>query len=152
MSSKFTQALFDSNGGYASLILRVPVGLTLAAHGAQKLFGWFGGYGLEGTGQWMASLGLEPGYLMALMAGSAEFFGGLALVLGLLTRPAAVVVAFTMLIAIFAVHIGNGLFMANNGYEFALTLFVVSVALAIQGAGRFALDQKLLERFGGAGR
>ncbi|WP_417545991.1 DoxX family protein [Marinobacter sp.] len=152
MSSKFTQALFDSNGGYASLILRVPVGLTLAAHGAQKLFGWFGGYGLEGTGQWMASLGLEPGYLMALMAGGAEFFGGLALVLGLLTRPAAVVVAFAMLIAIFAVHIGNGLFMANNGYEFALTLFVVSVALAIQGAGRFALDQKLLERFGGVGR
>ena len=152
MSSKFTQALFDSNGGYASLILRVPVGLTLAAHGAQKLFGWFGGYGLEGTGQWMASLGLEPGYLMALMAGSAEFFGGLALVLGLLTRPAAVVVAFAMLIAIFAVHIDNGLFMENNGYEFALTLFVVSLALAIQGAGRFALDRVLLEHFGGVGR
>ena len=147
MGSKFTQALFDSNGGYASLILRVPVGLTLAAHGAQKLFGWFGGYGLEGTGQWMASLGLEPGYLMALMAGGAEFFGGLALVLGLLTRPAALVTAFAMLIAIFAVHIGNGLFMANNGYEFALTLFVVTLALAIQGAGRFSLDKVLLKRF-----
>jgi len=147
MSSKFTQALFDSNGGYASLILRVPVGLTLAAHGAQKLFGWFGGYGLEGTGQWMASLGLEPGYLMALMAGGAEFFGGLALVLGLLTRPAALVTAFAMLVAIFAVHIGNGLFMANNGYEFALTLFVVTLALAIQGAGRFSLDKVLLKRF-----
>ena len=94
MNSKLAQALFNSNGGYASLILRVPVGLILAAHGAQKLFGWFGGYGLEGTGQWMASLGLEPGYLMALMAGVAEFFGGLALVLGLLTRPAALVTAF----------------------------------------------------------
>ena len=71
--------LVSSNAGVAALVLRVPVGLTLAAHGAQKLFAWFGGYGLEGTGQYMASLGLEPGFLMALLAGSAEFFGGLAL-------------------------------------------------------------------------
>lgn len=140
MNSKITQALFHSTGGFASLILRVPVGLILAAHGAQKLFGWFGGYGLEGTANWLASIGLEPGYLMALLAGGAEFFGGLALVLGLLTRPAALVAAFTMLVAIFSVHIGNGLFMSNNGYEYALTLFVVSLALAIQGAGRFAVD------------
>jgi putative oxidoreductase len=96
----------------------------------------------------LASIGLEPGYLMALMAGGAEFFGGLALALGLLTRPAAIVTAFAMLVAIFAVHIGNGLFMSNNGYEYALTLFVVTLALAVQGAGRFALDNVLLERFG----
>ncbi|KXS54872.1 MAG: putative oxidoreductase [Marinobacter sp. T13-3] len=140
MNTQFAQRLFHSNGGYAALVLRVPVGLILAAHGAQKLFGWFGGYGLEGTGQWLASIGLEPGYLMALLAGGAEFFGGLALVLGLLTRPAALVTAFTMLVAIFSVHIGNGLFMSNNGYEYALTLLVVTVALAIQGAGRFAVD------------
>ena len=143
MNTQLAKALFHSDGGYAALVLRVPVGLILAAHGAQKLFGWFGGYGLEGTGQWLASIGLEPGYLMALLAGGAEFFGGLALVLGLLARPAAVVAAFTMLVAIFAVHIGNGLFMANNGYEYALTLFVVTVALAIQGAGRFAVDNLL---------
>ena len=143
MNAQFTKALLQSNGGFAALVLRVPVGLILAAHGAQKLFGWFGGYGLEGTGQWLASIGLEPGYLMALLAGGAEFFGGLALVLGLLTRPAAVVAAFTMLVAIFAVHIGNGLFMANNGYEYALTLFAATVTLAIQGAGRFAVDNLL---------
>ena len=143
MNAQFTKALLQSNGGFAALVLRVPVGLILAAHGAQKLFGWFGGYGLEGTGQWLASIGLEPGYLMALLAGGAEFFGGLALVLGLLTRPAAVVAAFTMLVAIFAVHIGNGLFMANNGYEYALTLFAATVALAIQGAGRFSVDSLL---------
>lgn len=147
MNSKFTQTLLKSTGGYAALILRVPVGLILAAHGAQKLFGWFGGYGLEGTGQWMASIGLEPGYLMALMSGSAEFFGGLALALGLLTRPAALVTAFTMLIAIFSVHISNGLFMSNNGYEYALTLLVVTLALTVQGAGRFALDNALLAYF-----
>ena len=143
MNAQFTKALLQSNGGFAALVLRVPVGMILAAHGAQKLFGWFGGYGLEGTGQWLASIGLEPGYLMALLAGGAEFFGGLALVLGLLTRPAAVVAAFTMLVAIFAVHIGNGLFMANNGYEYALTLFAATVALAIQGAGRFSVDNLL---------
>lgn len=151
MNTQFAQVLFGSNGGFASLILRVPVGLILAAHGAQKLFGWFGGYGLEGTGQWMASIGLEPGYLMALLAGSAEFFGGLALVLGLLTRPAALVSAVTMLVAIFAVHFSNGLFMANNGYEYALTLFAVTVALTIQGGGRFSVDGLLKKRIGGAG-
>ena len=94
----------------------------------------------------MASIGLEPGYLMALLAGSAEFFGGLALVFGLLTRPAALVSAFTMLIAIFSVHISNGLFMSNNGYEYALTLFAVTVALAIQGGGALSVDRVLAER------
>ncbi len=146
MNNRFTQTLLRSQNGFSSLVLRVPVGLTLMAHGAQKLFGWFGGYGLEGTGQWMASIGLEPGYLMALLAGSAEFFGGLALVAGLLTRPAALVTAFTMLVAIFSVHIGNGLFMANNGYEYALTLLAVTLTLAIQGGGRFSVDNWLLER------
>ena len=126
--------------------LRIPVGIVLAAHGAQKLFGWFGGYGLEGTGQWMASIGLEPGYLMALLAGGTEFFGGLALVFGLLTRPAAALSALTMLVAIFSVHIGNGLFMSNSGYEFALTLFAATLALAIQGGGSFAIDSWLRER------
>ncbi|BDY05761.1 DoxX family protein [Ferrimonas sp. YFM] len=146
MNSHFVKSLFDSTAGNAALILRVPTGLILAAHGAQKLFGWFGGYGLEGTGQWMASIGLAPGYLMALMAGSAEFFGGLALALGLLTRPAALVSAFTMLVAMFSVHIGNGLFMSNNGYEYALTLAVVSLALTLQGGGRFALDNLIAQK------
>jgi len=107
------------------------------------MFGWFGGYGLEGTGQWLASIGLEPGYLMALASGSAEFFGGLALLVGLLTRPAALVLAVTMLVAIFSVHIANGLFMSNNGYEFALSLLAISVSLAISGAGRVSLDRHL---------
>lgn len=143
---KLLNTLLSSKAGVAALILRVPVGLILAAHGAQKLFAWFGGYGLEGTGQWMASIGLEPGYWLAMMAGSAEFFGGIALAIGLLTRPVAVVAGFTMLIAIFSVHISNGLFMANNGYEYALTLLVVTVVLAIQGAGSFSLDNVLAKK------
>jgi len=125
------------------LALRIPVGIIFAAHGSQKLFGWFGGYGLEGTGQWMASIGLNPGYQMALLAGSAEFFGGIALILGLLVRPAAAVLAFTMAVAIVSVHVGNGLFMSNNGYEYGLALLAVSVALAISGAGRGSVDSVL---------
>lgn len=152
MNTRLTHTLLRSDAGLAALVLRLPLGIILAAHGAQKLFGWFGGYGLDGTGQWMASIGLEPGFLMALLAGSAEFFGGLALALGLLTRPAAIVSAFTMLVALFSVHIGNGLFMANNGYEYALALFAATAALAIQGAGRYSLDQWLLSRLAAKSR
>ena len=140
MNKQFLKSIFTSNNSLSSLVLRVPVGIILSAHGAQKLFAWFGGYGLEGTGQWMESIGLAPGFLMALLAGSAEFFGGLALILGLLTRPAALVSAFTMVIAIFSVHAANGLFMSNNGYEFALALLAATSALTIQGGGKYSFD------------
>lgn len=135
--------LFNTDAGYAITLLRVSTGLTFAAHGAQKLFGWFGGYGLQGTGQWMASIGLEPGVLMAFMAGSAEFFGGLLLVLGLLVRPAAASLVVAMLIALFWVHFGNGFFMAANGFEYAMTLAVISAVLLIEGGGRLSLDRRL---------
>lgn len=135
-----------SKAGAAALILRVPVGLILMAHGAQKLFGWFGGNGLAGTAGWLSSMGMEPGLLMAILAGGAEFFGGLALVLGLLTRPAALVAAFTMLVAIFSVHINNGLFVADGGYEYALVLMVASIALVIQGGGYLSMDNALSEK------
>lgn len=135
--------ILDTRAGWGPLALRIPAGIVFAAHGAQKLFGWFGGGGLEGTAQWMASIGLEPGTLMALLAGGAEFFGGLALILGVLVRPAALTLAVTMVVAIFAVHFQNGLFSANNGYEFALTLLAISVALLISGAGRLSVDQPL---------
>ena len=135
-----------SKADAAALILRVPVGLILAAHGAQKLFGWFGGNGLAGTAGWLSSMGMEPGFLMAILAGGAEFFGGLALVLGLLTRPAALVAAFTMLVAIFSVHINNGLFVADGGYEYALVLMVALIALIIQGGGYLSMDNALSEK------
>lgn len=143
MNNSMIKKIVSTDDSLASLVLRVPTGIIFMAHGAQKLFGAFGGYGLEGTGQWMASIGLEPGYLMALGAGSAEFFGGLALLLGLLTRPAAIALAFTMVVAILAVHIGNGLFMSNNGYEFGLALLTISVALGISGGGAYSADRVL---------
>ena len=139
----FIKSLATTRAGFGLTILRVLVGITFMAHGAQKLFGWFGGYGLAGVAQWMESIGLAPGYLMALMAGSAEFFGGLALVIGLLVRPASAVLAITMLVAIFSVHIGNGFFMADNGYEFALALLAATLALLIEGAGRLSLDKRI---------
>ncbi|GFD83900.1 oxidoreductase [Alteromonas sp. KUL156] len=146
MNKQFLKNIFTSNNSVSSLVLRVPVGIILSAHGAQKLFAWFGGYGLEGTGQWMESIGLAPGFIMALLAGSAEFFGGLALIVGLLTRPAALISAFTMVIAIFSVHASNGLFMSNNGYEFALALLAATSALTIQGGGKFSIDTLISEK------
>jgi putative oxidoreductase len=135
-----------TDAGLSALALRIPVGIIFAAHGAQKLFGWFGGYGLSGTAGWMDSIGLSPGMLMALLAGAAEFFGGLALIVGLLTRPAAAALAVAMLVAIFAVHIGNGLFMANNGYEFGLALLAASVSLMFSGAGKLSADKLLASK------
>jgi len=146
MTNQLVRKIVATDGGWAPLALRIPVGIIFAAHGAQKLFGWFGGHGLDGTGQWMASIGLNPGYLMALLAGSAEFFGGLALLLGLLVRPAAIALAVTMVVAILTVHIGNGLFMSNNGYEFGLALLAAAVALAISGGGRASVDAVLAAR------
>ena len=146
MKTSILNRILLTKAGAAALILRVPVGLILAAHGAQKLFGWFGGHGLAGTTQWMSSIGMEPGLLMAILAGGAEFFGGLALVIGLLTRPAALVAAFTMLVAIFSVHIGNGLFAADGGYEYALILMVALLALALQGGGYLSMDKVLTEK------
>lgn len=140
------QKIVATNDSLAAVALRVPAGIIFVAHGAQKLFGSFGGYGLEGTAGWMASIGLEPGYLMALAAGSAEFFGGLALLLGLLTRPAAVALAFTMLVAIVVVHLPYGLFMSNNGYEFGLSLLAISVALIFTGGGAYSADSILAKR------
>lgn len=138
--------IISTNASYSALALRLPLGIIFVAHGAQKLFGWFGGYGLEGTGQWMASIGLEPGVLMAALSGSAEFFGGLFLILGLLTRPTALVLAVTMLVAIFSVHISNGLFMANNGYEFGLALLAGAVSLLISGGGRASVDSQIAHK------
>ncbi|MDY7219817.1 DoxX family protein [Denitrificimonas sp. JX-1] len=148
MNKAFIQRVLTTDNSLSSLLMRLIAGVIFVAHGAQKLFGSFGGYGLEGTGQWMASIGLEPGYLMALAAGSAEFFGGIALLLGLLTRPAALVLAMTMLVAIITVHLPNGLFMSNNGYEFGLALLAITIALALNGGGKLSLDHKLKDRIG----
>ncbi|QUM77069.1 DoxX family protein [Moritella sp. 24] len=146
MNATTIKHILTSDNNFSALPLRLIAGIIFAAHGGQKLFAWFGGYGLEGTGQWMESIGLAPGYLMALMAGSAEFFGGILLIIGLLTRPTAFVLAVTMLVAIFSTHINNGLFMSNNGYEFALSLLAITIALVFQGSGKLAIDNTIVKK------
>ncbi|GFM81463.1 quinol oxidase [Pseudomonas cichorii] len=137
------KSVLSTRAGYGLTVLRIIVGIIFIAHGSQKLFGAFGGYGLEGTAQFMASQGLNPGYLMALLSGSVEFFGGLAVLIGLLARPAALGLAVLLLVAIFSVHIGNGLFMSNNGYEFALALLGGAIAILIEGAGKLSVDRAI---------
>ena len=144
--NKFTHTVLGTHAGYGLTVLRVLVGIIFAAHGSQKLFGWFGGGGLAGPAQWLESIGLAPGTLMALLSGGTEFFGGLALIIGLLARPAALGLTFTLLVAIFTVHISNGLFMANNGYEFALALLGGTLAVLIEGAGKLSLDQAIANK------
>lgn len=146
MNTSIIKNIMNTQATTSTLPLRLIAGIIFAAHGAQKLFAWFGGYGLEGTGQWMDSIGLGPGYFMAMMAGSAEFFGGLLLIAGLLIRPTSFVLAITMLVAIVKVHLSNGLFMENGGYEFGLALLAMTIALLIQGAGKFSLDHVISKK------
>lgn len=122
-------------------LVRVTTGLLLMPHGAQKLFGWFGGSGLTGTGQYFDTLGMHPGIAFALLAGLIEFFGGLALVLGLLTRPAALAVAVFLAVAL-STHIPNGLFWTNGGIEYPLMWALVALAIFFRGGDRYSLDAK----------
>ncbi|WP_458462651.1 DoxX family protein [Paenibacillus sp.] len=122
------------------LLIRLVIGLSFMAHGAQKLFGWFGGYGLKGTGGWFESMGMKPGVLVALLAGLAEFGGGLLLALGLLTPVGGILIALTMVIAIVKVHGANGYWSTQNGFEYNLAILVIGVALALTGGGQYALD------------
>ena len=124
------------------LLLRVVVGLLLAGHGSQKLFGKLGGHGLEGTGGWFHSVGFRPGRRMALIAGLSELGAGLLLALGLLTPLAAAALIGTMAVA-GSTHLPNGLWGQNGGYELPLTFAVVAAALAFTGPGTASLDNVL---------
>ena len=128
---------------FGLLILRLVVGLALAAHGAQKVFGWFGGYGLAGTGQFLEQLGFRPGRVQAALAGTAELVGGLFLAAGFLTPAAAAAIVAVMLVAAVSVHIKKGFFATNGGYEYTLVLGGAALALAFTGPGAFSLDQAL---------
>ena len=123
--------------------LRTVVGVLFFGHGTQKLFGWFGGHGLEGTGHFFESLGLKPGIKHARAAGAAEAGGGTLLALGLLTPAAAASLIGVMFTAIRTVHIKNGPWVTDGGYEYNLALIAVMVALADLGPGEFSLDHAL---------
>jgi putative oxidoreductase len=124
----------------ALLLVRLIVGLGIAAHGAQKLFGWYGGYGLAGTGGWLESVGFKPGKLFAAAAGLSEFGGGLLIAAGLggPIGPALVIAAMT--VAIVTVHIKSGFFATNNGVELPLLYAALGVVFALVGYGAYGLD------------
>jgi putative oxidoreductase len=126
---------------YGILLLRLVLGLTLAAHGAQKLFGWWNGPGLQGIHEWLGSMRFRGGWAPAAGLVSAEFGGGLLLALGLFTPFAAFLVVAAMVVAIRVAHWRNGFFNGNGGWEFNLLIVAASTALAATGPGRFSLDR-----------
>jgi putative oxidoreductase len=125
------------------LVIRVVVGALLVGHGSQKLFGWFGGYGLKGTGGYMESFGLRPGPLFAFAAGAAELTGGLLFGTGLLTPLAATMVASTMIVAARTDHAGKGVWIYNGGFEYVLTNAAIVIGVAFAGAGAWSLDNAI---------
>ncbi len=133
------------------LILRLVVGLALAAHGTQKLFGWFGGYGLSGTAGFLEQLGFVPGRRNALFAGLAETAGGLLLALGLATPVAAAMLIAVMVVAAVSAHLKHGFFAHNQGYEYTLVLATAALTIAFTGPGPISLDALLGLHDGGYG-
>ena len=137
---------------YGPTVLRLALGAVFIAHGAQKLFGIWGGPGLDGTAAGFAQMGLQPSYALALLTGIVEFGGGVLLVLGALTVPSAILLALTMLVATWKVHLANGFFLnwtitpgQGHGYEYNLALIGGLVCLALTGPGAFSIDGRRAE-------
>src|SRR5437868_403761 len=131
------------------LVVRAVIGLVLVGHGVQKLFGWFGGSGLTGTGKAMGAVGYRPGTLFAFVAGATEAGGGLLLALGLLTPLAASAIIGTMLNAALSAHVKKGFWLANGGYEYTLALGAAAAGLGFTGAGAYSLDHAIGWTMGG---
>jgi len=129
--------------GIGVLFLRLVVGLTLAAHGAQKLFGWFGGPGIAGTAPFLEALGFVPGRRAAISSGLVEIGGGLLLALGLATPAASAVLIAVMLVAAVSVHSKNGFFIQKGGYEYTLVIGAAALSVTFTGPGPLSLDSHL---------
>jgi putative oxidoreductase len=131
---------------YAPLLLRLTLGVVFIAHGIDKLFGTFGGGGLQETANQFAELGLNPPLVQALMAGLMEAGGGVLVTLGLFTRLGGLMIASTMIVAIAVVHGPNGLFARDGGFEYPLVALGAALSLALSGGGKLALDRIIAKR------
>lgn len=145
MKKSFSQRLISTGNSFALLPLRLAVGTVMIAHGAQKLFGWFDGGGLEGTAEYMSSIGFNPGGFFAFAAGAGEFLGGILLFLGLLSRIGGLLTAAVMGVAVFAVH-REAFFVGKGGMEFALVLLTAGIAFLIAGGGALSIDRMLAKK------
>lgn len=124
----------------ATLILRSVMGLGIASHGAQKLFGWFGGGGIKGTGAFFENIGFRPGNPFSLAGGLGEFLGGVLLAVGFLGPVGPALILSVMLVAIFTVHKGHGFFAMNNGAELPILYITAASVIAVVGPGQYSLD------------
>ncbi|MCH7633912.1 MAG: DoxX family protein [Proteobacteria bacterium] len=138
---------YDAVSGLGYPLIRFFTGLILMPHGAGKLFGWFGGRGIEGTAAGFAKMGLEPALPLATLVGVTEFFGGLLVAIGLLTRPAAIGIVAIMAVAVFQVHLKNGFFWFNGGYEYPLLWGIIGIAILFRGGGALSVDRKIGREF-----
>ena len=125
---------------FGLLIIRVAVGLLLVGHGAQKLFGWFGGHGLTGTTGFLKSMGFKPAGFWALLGSLGEFAGGLLLALGFLSPLGAIAIFASMLMAVLKFHWTKGLWSTNGGFEYPLVLTLLGLVLGMVGPGSYSLD------------
>lgn len=128
-------------------LLRFFAGMMLVPHGAQKLFGAFGGPGLLDTSYGFQKMGIEPALPLALVAGCIEFFGGLLVAVGLLTRPAALAAFILLMVAVIQVHLPGGFFASRGGYEFPLLWAIVMLAIVIRGGGPLSIDKAIGREF-----
>jgi putative oxidoreductase len=136
---------------FGLLVLRVVVGGLFMAHGAQKLFGWFGGAGVPGVTAWFGHLGLRPARVHAVLAGLFESIGGALIAAGLLTPLGSLVLTATMVVAIITVHRGKGLWNDKGGCEFNAVLIAAVLAVAAAGPGDWSLDHALDLDISGSG-
>jgi putative oxidoreductase len=121
------------------LVIRLVLGIILLGHGVQKVFGWFGGYGIKGTGQWLESIGIKPGAFFAFITGAAEIVGGFFVAVGVYTEIGAWLIIVVMAVAVIKVHIKNGFWNSSNGFEFNLLIIAAAVGLLLTGPGSIVL-------------
>lgn len=143
----FLGPLWEKLKPYSWTLIRFFAGMMLVPHGAQKLFGAFGGPGLLDTSYGFQRWGIEPALPMALIAGSIEFFGGFLVAIGLLTRPAALACFISLMVAVLQVHLPNGFFASRGGYEFPLLWAIIMLGAAIRGGGPLSVDKALGREF-----
>ena len=138
--------LYDFGQTIGYPLMRFVVGLWLVPHGCQKLFGLFGG-NIHGTAAFFSKVGIEPALFFSYVVGCIEFFGGILIAIGLLTRPAAAAAAIMLAVAVLAVHLPNGFFWTSGGFEYPLMWMFLMIAIFLRGGGNLSVDSKLAKQF-----